>query len=108
MTALRIIISSALITAAMIRGAPTVAEPVKGQNVSVVHTADLDLSSKAGRRQLDQRLVVAARDVCGGASDIDLAGKNQVRACRTQVLSTARAKGEELAARGQDIKVAAR
>jgi UrcA family protein len=100
--ALRIILGSALITGALIKTAPALAAPVN-TNATVVHTADLDLSSDAGRRQLDQRLMVAAREVCGTASDVDLAGKNQVRACRHNVLSDARAKsGALLASRGGD------
>ena len=35
---------------------------------SIVHTADLDLSSQVGQQQLDQRLAQAAREVCGTAS----------------------------------------
>lgn len=97
-TSLKIAIGSFLAAAAVIKGAPAVAEPV--QNVSVVRTADLDLSSDNGRRALDQRLVIAAREVCGEASDVDLEGKNDVRACRAKVLSDARSKGEQLASRG--------
>jgi len=96
---LKIIATSALVTAALIKGAPTMAETVQPQNVSIVHTNDLDLSSKAGRSALDHRLVIAAYDVCGTASDVDLAGKNQVRACRADVLAKARADIQELASR---------
>ncbi len=53
------------------------AETAGGQNVSIVQTGDLDLSTSAGRSALDHRLVIAAREVCGTASDVDLAGKNQ-------------------------------
>jgi UrcA family protein len=95
---LKIIAASALATAIVIKAAPALAEPAAAQNVSIVHTGDLDLSTDAGRRQLDKRLVIAARDGCGQASDVDLAGKNQVRACRIRVLADARAKGAELAA----------
>jgi len=84
---LRIVLASFLTTAAIIKAAPALAEPVSANvNVSVVSTADLDLSTDKGRRQLDQRLVIAAREVCGAASDADLAGKNQVRRCRDEVL----------------------
>jgi hypothetical protein len=44
--------------------------------------------------------VTAAYDVCGTASDADLAGKNQVRACRVDVLARARADSRQLASRG--------
>ena len=110
MSAIRIIIASALITTAAIKAVPALAEPVAAQelNVSIVSTADLDLSTETGRRALDHRLVNAAREVCGTASDVDLAGKNKVRACRGNVLTDARAKGNQLASRGAAITVAAR
>jgi UrcA family protein len=110
MSAIRIIIASALITTAAIKAVPALAEPVASPdvNVSIVRTADLDLSSDSGRRALDHRLVQAAREVCGAASDPDLAGKNWARACRDNVLADARAKGEQLASRGALISVAVR
>ena len=102
----KIALGSFLAAAVVIKGAPVVAEPV--QNVSIVRTADLDLSSETGRRALDHRFVIAARDVCGEASDVDLEGKNEVRACRNKVLSDARSKGEQLASRADgSILVAA-
>jgi UrcA family protein len=106
-TSLKIAIGSFFAAAAVIKGAPALAEPAQPQNVSIVRTADLDLSSENGRRQLDQRLIGAARDVCGTASDVDLEGKNEVRACRSEVLDKARSHGEQLASRGGPILVAA-
>ena len=111
MSAIRIIIASALLTGAALKAVPALAEPAAAQdvNVSIVETADLDLSTSAGKRALDQRLVIAARDVCGSASDADLEGKNAVRDCRADVLAKARAKGEQLAEGGNHpILVAAR
>ena len=104
---LKIMAASFFVTAALIKATPLPAEASPAQNVSIVHTADLDLSSKAGRDVLEHRLVNAAIDVCGTASDVDLAGKNKVRACRADVLARARAEGEQLASRGVPIKVAA-
>jgi len=109
MSAIRIIIASALITTAAIKAVPAVAEPVTSDlNVSIVGTADLDLTTKAGQRALDHRLVRAANEVCGAAADVDLAGQNKVRACRQSVLADARAKGNQLASRGGTITIAAR
>lgn len=110
MSAIRIIIASALITTAAIKAVPALAAPVAGQdvNVSIVRTADLDLSTERGRNALDHRLLKAAREVCGTASDVDLAGQNKVRACRQNVLADARAKGDQLASRGTAITIAAR
>jgi UrcA family protein len=108
MTAIRIVIASALITAAALKAVPALAETAPGPvNVSIVETADLDLGSEAGKRQLDRRLAHAAREVCGTASEIDLEGTNDVRACRADVLAKARAQSVELASRSASIKVAA-
>jgi UrcA family protein len=104
---LRIIIVSAMATAAVIKGVPALAEPVPTQNISIVGTADLDLTSKAGRDTLNHRLVTAAYEVCGDVSNVDLAGKNAARACRTDVLSKARATSAQLASRGAPILIAA-
>ena len=90
--AFTIALASALITTAVIKAAPALAEaPAAETNISLVRTADLDLKSDAGRRVLDQRLARAARQVCGTASDADLQGKNDVRQCRDAVLAKARA-----------------
>ena len=109
MSAIRIIIASALITTAALKAAPVFAEPANSEvNVSIVQTADLDLTSAAGQRALDHRLVQAANELCGSAADVDLVGQNKVLACRRSVLADARAKGGQLANRGATIKVAAR
>jgi len=105
---LLITIGSALATAAILKAAPALAEPVP-QNVAIVHTTDLDLTSATGRVELDHRLVNAAYEVCGTASDADLAAKNAVRACRAAVLAKARTQSQQLASRGTTvIEVAAR
>jgi UrcA family protein len=104
----RIALTAFLVTAGLIKGAPTMAEPIQPQNISIVHTSDLDLSSRAGRAALDRRLVIAAFEVCGTASDIDLRGKNAVRACRAEILAKARADGQQLAGRGAPVIVAVR
>jgi UrcA family protein len=104
---LKIIAASALATAIVIKVAPALAEPAPLQAVSVVRTADLDLSSKQGRAVLDHRLVTAAYEVCGAASNIDLAGKDQARACRANVLAKARADSRQLADGGSAIAITA-
>ena len=90
-----------------------IASPVTAQSdleTRVVAVADLDLGSDAGRHALDQRLTRAVIEVCGIASDADLAGKNDVRACRTKTLAAARAEGDQrIALKASDtIRVAAR
>ena len=108
---IRIIAASAFITGMLIKAVPAVAEPLQASNVSIVHTTDLDLSSTAGVRELNRRLSAAARTVCGTASDADLEGKNEVRACRSNVLGDARNSADRLIATrevGATITVAAR
>jgi UrcA family protein len=77
---------------------------------SVVPTADLDLSSKAGQRALDHRLNRAAKEVCGFASDADVEGKNDVRRCRVETLARVASERELRIARasGELIEVATR
>ena len=109
--AIRIALASALITAAAIKAAPALAEPIAAeQNISFVRTADLDLRSGAGLRQLDERLAQAAREVCGEASNVDLAGKNAIRLCRDETIARAKAETRQLVAaanRGAFIAVTA-
>lgn len=91
---------------------PTVAqafEPVTA--TSIVRTADLDLSTDRGQQELDHRIVRAAYEVCGEASDVDLEGKNNVRQCRADTIASASQQRQQLlaAARtGAPITVAAR
>ena len=101
MKAIQIVIASAIITATVLKAGPALAEPVGSLSetaTSYVRTADLDLQSDAGRRQLDRRLAIAAREVCGTASNADLEGKNEVRHCVDDVLAKARGEGRQLAA----------
>lgn len=102
MKAITIVLASALITGAAIKAVPALAE-TNGPEVavSVVHTADLDLASDAGKRKLDRRLTNAAREVCGTASDFDVEGKNAVRECRDLVLANARQQGDAIIAQNQ-------
>ena len=102
MKAITIVLASALITGAALKAVPALAETNSPEvAVSVVHTADLDLNSDAGKRQLDRRLANAAREVCGTASDFDLEGKNEVRECRGLVLANAREQGQAIIARNE-------
>ena len=103
---IKIIAMSAFATAAVIKAVPAFSAPA-AQDVSIVRTADLDLTTAPGRAALDHRLVIAAHDVCGTASDVDLAGQNQVRACRSDVLAKARADSRQLASLRGSILVAA-
>ena len=104
--ALYLALASALITTAAIEAPPAFAQAPGGEtNVSRVRTADLDLTSEAGRRTLERRLANAARQVCGTASDADVEGKNAVRKCRDATLAKARM--HLVAERGGAIALAA-
>ena len=77
----------------------------------VVTTADLDLASAAGQRALDRRLAHAVVEACGKASDVDLAGSNEIRRCRDETSAAFAADRDrlvELASKGSDIILAAR
>ncbi|HEU0310581.1 MAG TPA: UrcA family protein [Sphingomicrobium sp.] len=88
---------------------PALAEPPVIAT-SIVQTADLDLSSQAGQRALDRRLSQAVNEVCGTASDTDVAGKNDVRRCRAETLASLADERDQriAAASSHPIKVAAR
>ena len=108
---LLIIAGSALVTGVAIRAAPALSQALPvDTNVSVVRTADLNLASNAGQQALDRRLVIAAGEVCGEASDSDLKGQNDVRQCRNDVLAAARSKARTIVAAksGDTIAIATR
>ena len=87
---------------------PALAEPITV--TSAVQTADLDLSTASGQRALDLRLTQAVKQVCGTASDVDIAGKNEVRRCRVETLARLADERDQRIARasGEPIEVAAR
>lgn len=107
--AILITLASALITGAAIKAAPAFAEGLPSdQNISLVRTADLDLGTESGQRKLDHRLANAAREVCGEASDVDVAGKNEVRRCRDETLAKVKSQRDSMfaaARRGAAIAV---
>jgi UrcA family protein len=89
---------------------PVLAEsPRPAENRIVVATADLDLGSVSGQRQLDRRLANAVFEACGTAPDFDLAGKNDVRRCRDETTASMKANRDrlvELASRSGPIEIA--
>ncbi len=82
-------------TAFVILGAimTAMASPALAQDSSVrtVNYADLDLSSGAGRFQLDRRIRSAVRGACGRAWPLDLGAVEGVRRCRAETLASATA-----------------
>ena len=90
--ALALIASAATVT-------PTVAQALEPETAtSIVSTADLDLSSASGQQELHRRIVQAAREVCGEASNVDLEGKNAIRQCRDDTVAQAVSQREQLLA----------
>ena len=105
-------ISSAIITAGLIKAVPALAETpaVEQTYVIYVKTADLNLTSERGQQALDRRLAQAAREVCGVPSDSDLVGQNKVRECREGAVGRASSEREALLAaakRGAVIAITA-
>ena len=101
------ILSALLLTLAV--ATPIHAEPTV-RETSVVKTADLNLSSEAGQRVLERRIALAVAEVCGTASDFDLAGRNEVRRCRVETRAKAASDREQRIATAsrQSIEIAAR
>lgn len=79
---MKILLPLATFAAALAAG-PALAAPV-APAAQIVHYSDLDLSSPAGRRELDRRIGIAIREACGTASDSDLHGRNLVQRCRVE------------------------
>ena len=102
---LKIILASALATAALIKAVPAFAEPAGEVSVSIVRTADLDLSTSAGSRLLEQRIVTAAHAVCDGASTVDLRARNAAGDCRDDVIAQARAEASARLASGDGTPI---
>ncbi|MHA4838052.1 UrcA family protein [Sphingopyxis sp. MSC1_008] len=93
--------------------AVSIGQPVSAQtapanpSVAVAHR-DLDLRTAAGTKALDRRIWRAVVEVCGTAPDFDIAGKNDVRACRRDTRALASAQADVVvanASRGEPIRV---
>jgi UrcA family protein len=76
---MKTIIPLAMVGALMF-AAPASAQTREAQTRIVYE--DLDLGSARGVAELDRRIGVAVRSLCGGASDADVKGRNEVRRCR--------------------------
>lgn len=76
---MKTIISLALL-GTVLAAAPAFAQDAAGRSQAIGY-ADLDLGSAAGRSELDRRIALAVRNICGTASDTHLKGKNNVRRC---------------------------
>ena len=105
LTNLTLILSAFAATPALAQTAPA------AENRIVVRTADLDLSQRYGQRALDHRIAIAVVQACGATSNIDPAGKNEIRRCRAETSAQIAANRDrlvELASQHKDIILAAR
>ena len=101
-----------VIAAALVAAYPT-GQAFAGQPEparAVISTAGLDLSTEAGVRALDLRILHAASEVCGTPSSADAQGREKRDQCRAEVqasaaphraraIALARQQGEALASR---------
>lgn len=77
----------------------TAQSPGANDRSAVVAHADLNLASEAGLAELERRIGLAVRQVCGAASDADLKGRNEVRRCRSRTRALVSAsRGKAIAA----------
>lgn len=93
--------------AALLPLVPAHAEPAPRS--LVVSYSDLDIVSAKGRAKLERRIQHAADEVCGGVSDLDVAGQNEMRRCRTETAALALAKADAHAlaiVNGRTVRVA--
>ena len=82
MTKTAFVILGAIVTA--MASSPAIAQD---NTVRTISYGDLDLSSGAGRLQLDRRINSAVRSVCGRAWPIDLGAVEAVRRCRVETFA---------------------
>ena len=105
LTTLTLMLSAFTAAPALAQAAPSAETRI------VVSTAHLDLGSATGKRTLDHRIATAIVEACGSASNVDLEGRNAVRACRVEARAQAAAERDrlvELANRSTDVILAAR
>lgn len=100
------------IIAAVLAGSALASVPAAAEMVSVkVPYSDLNLANPAGQKQLNDRIRVAARSICGGSEGWDQpARQHEVAACMRNAKASA-ARQVELAianARSDVVQLAAR
>lgn len=97
------------VSAATFTGSPASAEPLRSARTLAVNTAGLDLSTEAGVRSLDLRILHAASALCGTPSPADPRGRIKLDECRTQARVAAAAQREQIlaAAERRGVRIAA-
>jgi UrcA family protein len=77
----------------LLLAAPATAQSgTQPEPAQAVSTRDLDLATARGQKELDRRIQVASRDVCGIASSADATGYKKVRLCRAAAAKNAMGK----------------
>lgn len=95
------VISTAIVSASLLVAAPALAQDAMSVSVE---TADLDLSSDAGRARLERRVKAAADSICDlGLRDVKQ--RASYLACKSDVLASAELRMNELAARAGTGKI---
>ncbi len=97
------------ISAAAFTGSPASAEPLRNSRTLAVNTAGLDLSTDAGVRTLDLRILHAASELCGTPSPSDPRGRIKFDECRTDARLAAAAQRDQIlaAAERRGVRIAA-
>lgn len=98
-----VIIAAALLAVPLATPAP--AEPA--ERTQIVSYSDLDLGRASDVRRLDGRIGRAIAEVCGTASETDLAGRNEVRRCRALVRQSLAAERDQALAAAREPAVVA-
>ena len=88
---MKTLLTLAAAAAASIASPAAAQSPIPVDGHLVVSYADLDLTTEAGVRTLDRRILTAVQQACGATSEFDPAGKNRIRECRAETLAQARA-----------------
>ena len=84
-------IAAALIAASLAAAPSTAVAQTGGPDRIVISHADLDLTTSAGRRTLDLRVLHAARTACGTPSPADPRGRANVEKCVEEARAAAAA-----------------
>lgn len=87
----------------MLTASPPLAAQTNAQSNNATHSmgvsySDLDLRNDKHVRKLERRIARAAQSLCGEASNLDLAGMNDARACRREARLTAQPQAAQLIA----------
>ena len=103
-----IILSSALVTGAVIKAAPALAEPVNSDVSVVQHRRPRSVDQLPDGSALDHRLVLRSTKSAGPRRTSTSRARTRCGSAGPMLVGKARARGEQLASRGEGIVVASR